>query len=263
MIMNMRVLIFVACLAIVSCNSKEIVLVDQQSISRVEEMPAMPQPFQVIDFQKMALNFDSIAYNFNETGEFWPLVWIDSSQRNFPQNVVGLYTAMGDVRQGAASNKGMFHESLATMGAVLGASLVGIDKSDQQGLNYVSMLKNYFNKETGWNIMMNNTAPEVAMLGGGYGRDWWYDVYHNVLFYAIWDMYPDEPGFTELARTIADQFYLADSVLNGNYDYSFFDYGKMKPVVNDICKQPDAAAGHAWVLYNAYKKFNDPRYLKG
>jgi hypothetical protein len=30
-----------------------------------------------------------------------------------------------------------------------------------------------------------------------------------------------------------------------------------------ICAQPDAAAGHAWVLYSAYKKFNDPRYLKG
>lgn len=32
---------------------------------------------------------------------------------------------------------------------------------------------------------------------------------------------------------------------------------------NNICAQPDAAAGHAWVLYAAYKKFGDPRYLKG
>ena len=261
--MNVRVLLFAMGLAVVSCKSTEVKLVDQKPISRVEEMPDMPQPFKIIDFQRVALNFDSIVYNFSETGEYWPLVWIDSSQKNFPQNVVGLYTAMGDVRQGPAHNKGMFHESLATMGAVLGASLVGIDKSSQQGLNYVSMLKNYFNKETGWNIMMNNTAPEVAMLGGGYGRDWWYDVYPNVLFYAIWDMYPDEPGFTELARTIAEQFYAADSILNGDYNYSFFDYGKMKPVVNDICRQPDAAAGHAWVLYNAYKKFNEPRYLQG
>jgi hypothetical protein len=125
------------------------------------------------------------------------------------------------------------------------------------------MLKNYFNKETGWNIMMNNTCPEVAMLGGGYGRDWWYDVFPNVLFYAIYDQYPDEPGFTEIARSIADKFYKADSILNGNYNYSFFDYGKMKPMKNQICAQPDAAAGHAWVLYSAYKKFGDSRYLKG
>jgi hypothetical protein len=32
---------------------------------------------------------------------------------------------------------------------------------------------------------------------------------------------------------------------------------------NNICAQPDAAAGHAWVLYAAYKKFGDKKYLKG
>ncbi len=84
---------------------------------------------------------------------------------------------MGDVRQGKNNNNGIFHESLSTIGAVLGASLVGIDKSNQDGKNYVGMLKNYFNSETNWNIIMNNTSPEVAMLGGGYARDWWYDIY--------------------------------------------------------------------------------------
>jgi hypothetical protein len=226
-------------------------------------MPDLPRPFQIIDYKKLALKFDSTVFNFKAIGKFWPLVWTDSSKKNFSQNVVGLYTAIGDVRQGPDHNKGMFHEALATMGATLGATLVGIDKSNSQNRNYVGMLKNYFNKETGWNIMMNNTCPEVAMLGGGYGRDWWYDVFPNVLFYAIYDKYPNEPGFTEIARRIADKFYAADSILNGNYNYSFFDYGKMKPMKSAICSQPDAAAGHAWILYNAYKRFNDPRYLKG
>jgi len=236
--------------------------VNQQKIARVALMPALPKPLQIIDYKKLALRFDSTVYNFNAKGKFWPLVWIDSSKKNFPQNVVGLYTALADVRQGT-NNKGMFHEALATMGAVLGAKLVGIDKTNQNGLNYVGMLKNYFNKETGWDIMMNNTCPEVALLGGGYGRDWWYDVYPNVLFYAIYDEYPNEPGFTEIAKTIAEKFYAADSILNGNYDWSYFDYGKMKPMKNQICAQPDVAAGHAWLLYAAYKKFGDPRYLKG
>jgi len=237
--------------------------VKQQNLQRVDQMPNLPQPFQIIDYKKLALQFDSTVYDFNAKGKFWPLVWMDSSKKNFPQTVVGLYTAVGDVRQGPTNNKGMFHEALATMGATLGATLVGIDKTNRQNLNYVGMLKNYFNKETGWNIMMNNTCPEVALLGGGYGRDWWYDVYPNVLFYAICDQYPNEPGFTEIARRIADKFYAADSILNGNYDYSYFDYGKMKPIKTQICAQPDAAAGHAWVLYAAYKKFGDPRYLKG
>jgi len=237
--------------------------VKQEKLSRIEQMPDLPKPFKIINFKKLALRFDSTVFDFNAKGKFWPLVWWDSSGKNFKQPVVGLYTAIGDVRQGPKNNNGIFHEALATMGAVLGATLVGIDKSNQQNLDYVGMLKNYFNKETGWNIMMNNTCPEVALLGGGYGRDWWYDVYPNVLFYAIYDQYPDEPGFTEIAKSIAEKFYKADSILNGNYDWSYFDYGKMKPMKNQICAQPDVAAGHAYVLYSAYKKFGDAKYLKG
>jgi len=237
--------------------------IKQENIARVDQMPNMPKPFEIIDYKELAVRFDSVVYDFKATGKFWPLVWMDKSQNNYPQDVVGLYTALGDVRQGPAINKGMFHESLATMGATLGASLVGIDKSNQENLNHVSMMKNYFNTDTGWDIMMNNTSPEVALLGGGYGRDWWYDVYPNLLFYAVYDHYPNEPGFDVIARSIAEKFLEADSILNGNYNYSYFDYGKMKPMNNTICAQPDAAAGHAWVLYSAYKKFGDPRYLKG
>ncbi|MEO6814501.1 MAG: hypothetical protein ABI172_11265 [Ginsengibacter sp.] len=261
--MKRNYVIFLICLSFASCTAPHAVSVAQQSLHRVNEMPDLPQPFKIIDYRKLAIEFDSTVYDFNAAGEYWPLVWIDSSKKNFPQYVVGLYTAMGDVRQGPAHNKGMFHEALATMGATLGATLVGINKTNRQNNDYVGMLKNYFNKETGWNIMMNNTCPEVAMLGGGYGRDWWYDVYPNVLFYAIYNKYPDEPGFEEIAKSIANKFYEADSILNGNYDYSYFDYGKMKPMKTAICAQPDAAAGHAWVLYSGYKKFNDPRYLKG
>lgn len=107
------------------------------------------------------------------------------------------------------------------MAAILGASLIGIDKSRQDGFNYVKMIQNYFNSDTGWNIMMNNTCPDVALQGGGYGRDWWYDVLPNALFYAICDLYPDIDGADRIQRSIAEQFYKADSVLSGNYDYSF------------------------------------------
>ncbi|TRX20995.1 hypothetical protein FNW25_16220, partial [Flavobacterium franklandianum] len=129
--------------------------IKQKNIARVDQMPNLPKPFQIIDYKKMAVRFDSTVYDFNAKGKYWPLVWIDKSQNNFPQDVVGLYTAVGDVRQGPSNNKGMFHESLATMGATLGASLVGIDKSNQENRNHVSMMKNYFNTETGWDIMMN------------------------------------------------------------------------------------------------------------
>lgn len=251
---------------VVSCRQQPAIkgiAISQENLARIDSMPDLPKPLHIIDWYDLSKRYDSTVYDFQAKGDYWPLVWMDSTGKNYDQPVVGLYTAMGDARQGSKNNKGMFHESLATMGGVLGATLVGIDKSDQKGINYVGMLKNYFNRETGWNILMNNTAPEVALLGGGYARDWWYDVYPNMLFYAIYDQYPAEKGFEAIARTVAEQFYQADSVLNGNYDWTFFNYATMKPEKNWICAQQDAAAGHAWVLYAAYCKFGEEKYLRG
>lgn len=262
------IIVLIICLFLNSCSkttSKFEVInpVKQESIKRVEDMPNLPKPFKILDFNQLAKDYDTKVFDPNQTGKYWPLVWKDNSKKNFDQETFGIYTAMGDVRQGVENHQGIFHESLATIGSVLGASMVGIDKSNQRGENYVEMLKNYFNSETKWNIIMNNTCPEVAQLGGGYARDWWYDVYPNVLFYAVADFYPKEKDYETILRSVADKFYLADSVLNGNYSYSFFDYSTMEPKKSWICTQEDVAAGHAYVLYSAYQKFKDPKYLEG
>jgi hypothetical protein len=236
--------------------------VEQVTISRISAMPDQPEPFRMLDWYEKAHNFDQYAFNPDLKGEYLPFLWTDNSRRNMPQETFGLYTVIGDVRQGAGGNP-EFHEALNSMGAILGAGLVGIDKTRQNGVNYVKMLQNYFNRENGWNIMMNNTNAKVAMMGGGYGRDWWYDVIPNVLYYGVCDLYPGVPQADSLQRIIANQFYKADSVLNGNYDYSYFDYGAMKGMRNHIPYQQDAAAGHAYVLYCAYRKFGDERYLQG
>ena len=235
----------------------------QKQIERVELMADVPQPYHMLDWRKKAVDFDRMVYNFNAGGDFWPLIWLDDSRKNLDQTTFGIYTAIGDVRQGELKNEGMFHESLNSLGSILGATLVGIDKSSQDGYNYVQMVQNYFNVENDWDIVMNNTCPEVAALGGGYARDWWYDVFPNLLFYGVANFYP-EVGITEkIQHSIAEQFFKADSVLNGNYDFSFFNYAQMKGEKNFITSQEDAAAGHAYVLYCAYQKFGDERYLQG
>ena len=48
---------------------------------------------------------------------------------------LGLYTAIKDIRQGKNANNGEFHESLNSLAAILGAGLVGIDKTNQDGYN--------------------------------------------------------------------------------------------------------------------------------
>ncbi|MDZ4147488.1 MAG: hypothetical protein U1C58_04315 [Flavobacteriaceae bacterium] len=224
-------------------------------------MPSHPNHYKQLDWKNKALLFDSLVFDFTAKEEFLPLIWIDSAS-NKKTPTFGLYTAMGDVRQGYKGNES-FHESLTSLGAILSAGLMGIDKTNQDGYNYVKMIQNYWNTDNGWNIMMNNTSPEVALLGGGYGRDWWYDVYPNVLYYGVSYLFPNVENADNILRNIADKFYEADKILNGNYHYSYFDYGIMQGKQNHIPYQEDAAAGHAYVLLCAYEKFKDEKYLRG
>lgn len=262
--MKHKSLLVLASVALTACSGTADLgaPVEQVAIERVNLMPDMPESYQMIDWKQKARDFDRFVFDWNNSSEVGPLIWLDNARRNVDQETFGLYTAVKDIRQGKDANNGEFHESLNSLAAILGAGLVGIDKTDQDGYNYVKMVQNYFNSDTGWNIVMNNTTSSVGSKGGGYGRDWWYDVLPNALYYAVCDVFPHVEGAEEIQKSIAEQFVKADSVLNGNYDYSYFDYGQMKGGVNHIPLQQDAAGGHAYVLLCAYRKFGDNRYLQ-
>ena len=235
--------------------------VTQRMIPRVDKMPFHPKPYKYRDWKQTALDFDAYVFDFNQKGPFLPLIWLDGMKRNFPDTTFGIYTALGDIRMGAAVNNGENHEALGALGAVLGATMVGIDKSNQSGRNYVRMLRNYFAKDNGWNVIQNFTN-KGAHIGGGYGNDFWYEVHNNVLFYCIADKYNDEKEFDDILLNIADQFYKSDSVMGNNYSYSYFDFKEMKGYKNHIPAQEDVAGGYAFILYSAWIKFKNPKYLK-
>lgn len=226
---------------------------EQTEISRVSEMPSMPAPYKMLDWRQKALDFDNYVFNGGTGPDGNPLIWYYYCYNNVQQETFGIYTALCDSRQGPGVNQNG-HEAVTALPALIGASLLGVDKTTQNGHNYVKMVQNYFNSDNGWNIIMNNVSA-----GGG---DWWYIVFPNVLYYALCDLYPDVDGAEAIQRSIADQFARADEVLAGNYDYSYFDYSKMEGVRNNIPYQQDAAGGHAWVLYAAWKKFGDRNYLE-
>ncbi|MFN5091187.1 MAG: hypothetical protein ACK5F6_14385 [Bacteroidota bacterium] len=235
--------------------------VTQRNIPRVDKMPFHPKPYKFRDWKKTALDFDAYVFDFNQKGPFLPLIWLDGQKRNFPDTTFGIYTALGDIRMGPSVNNGENHEALGALGAVLGATMVGIDKSKQEGINYVRMLRNYFNKDNGWNIIQNFTN-KGAHIGGGYGNDFWYEVHNNVLFYSVADKYRDEPEFDEILFQIAEKFYKSDSLMGNSYSYSYFDFKEMKGFKNHIPTQEDVAGGYAFILYSAWVKFKDPKYLK-
>ena len=127
--------------------------------------------------------------------------------------LLGLYTSAWEGRGGPVSHGGEFHEAINTIAAVLGGTLVGIDKSNQHGLNWVSMCRSYFNRANGWNICTNSTTPQPGPNGRQAACEFWYHLYPNVLFFQLASRYPATPGFDELLRTASDQMYRATRVL--------------------------------------------------
>src|SRR5665647_2966337 len=134
----------------------------QIGIPRIEIMPNLPEPYKMLDWHEKAMAFDQVVYDFTLKGNYQPFIWLDDSKHNIPQQTFGLYTVIGDVRQGPGRNT-EYHEALCSLGSIMGAGLVGIDKTKQNGFNFVKMTQNYFNSDNDWNIVMNNTNPKVAL----------------------------------------------------------------------------------------------------
>jgi len=87
---------------------KHLNLFAQTSLLRIDQMPELPQPLKIIDWKKKALQFDSLVYNFKNQASYGPLIWIDSSRRKLRQYTYGLYTVIGDVRQGQKKTMASF-----------------------------------------------------------------------------------------------------------------------------------------------------------
>src|SRR4051812_35012482 len=106
----------------------------QLAIDRVELMPDKPQPFKLKDFKAVARGYDKLVFDFNAKGEPLPLIWWDDTKINLPIRTFGLPSYVG----GNQKRGGEDHEAITTIGAVLGATVAGIDKSAGDN-NWVEM----------------------------------------------------------------------------------------------------------------------------
>ncbi|HMO38520.1 MAG TPA: T9SS type A sorting domain-containing protein [Saprospiraceae bacterium] len=231
--------------------------VAQIAVPRIERMPNEPTPYNVRDWREVALQYDAFVYDLGKTGQHLPLSYLNDRGLNYPQ-----YPSFGLVTYvGTFSPQG--NEAINVLPSLVGASLVGVDKTTQHGRNWVRMSQDFFNKNNGHFIYLNN-------ISGGSGGDWWYDLMPNLFFYQLYDLYPDAGGEAGFQFTsIANRFAQAVRALGGSdtpwskafMDYRAFDFLSMQP--NPIgVKQPEAAGAYAWVLYHAYKKTGNPEYLK-
>ncbi|MBL7068151.1 MAG: laminin G, partial [Candidatus Marinimicrobia bacterium] len=97
---------------------------EQINIGRVEQMPNLPSPYLMRDWKQVALGYDDLVFDLNRTGQYLPLIWINTNTINYPNhNSFGLHTVVGTPSPSNA-------EAINVLPAVISATLVGIDKRD-------------------------------------------------------------------------------------------------------------------------------------
>ncbi len=250
-IKNVFLLVFVLTTLHLAAQSGQI------AVPRIELMPNQPTPYNVRDWRQVALRYDSFVYDVSKTGQYLPLVVVRPSGFNYPQNKsFGLHTYVGTT----SPQNG---EAINVLPSLVSASLAGIDKTNQYGQNWVLMSQDYFNKNNGELIYLNN--PNTSS-----GNDWWYDMMPNVFFYQLYDLYPNVGGDAVFQfHSVADRFAEAVRAMGGSdapWQKPYMNYRawnfKTKQANTTSVPEPEAAGAYAWVLYNAYHKTGNPEYLK-
>jgi len=164
---------------------------------------------------------------------------------------------------GAASHPNQA-EGINIMPAIVGASLTGIDKSNQNGTNWVAKTKDFFNLKNGQNVYLNDYSTTS-------GDDWWYDVMPNVYFYQLRYLYPTTtPEYASQFTTVANQWLSCVNKLGGtttpwtlpNMNYRAFNLGTGLPLNNSV-PEPESAGSIGWLLYNAYHETGNRKYFEG
>jgi len=226
---------------------------------KIAAMPINQVSGVLIDWKARAKLTYALLFDFNAKGPHLPVVWQDTERRNYNFDMFALPAYLGDYRQNP-EHMGS-HESLSGLGAVLGASLAGMNMRDYQGRDFVKECLGYHQQNRVAKILFNQTADS------GSESSFWYMIYPNISFFAINSLYPDEPQFDAVSKDIANEFVqMLDHLktIEGKFSFEFAGYNFLnKEGVYGGHREPDAAAGVAWVLYMAYLRFGDKKYLDG
>ncbi len=227
--------------------------------AKIAGMPINQSTGVLIDWKARAQATYDVLFDFHAKGPNLPVIWLDTEKRNYNFDMFALPAYLGDYRQNP-QHQGS-HESLSGIGAVLGASLTGMDMRSYQGRDFVTEILGYHQQNGIAKVLLNQTEDS------GSESSFWYMIYPNIAFYAVNSLYPSEPIFDGVSREIADQFLEMITHLksiDGKLSFEFAGYSFLKKEgVDGSWKEPDSAAGVAWIFYMAYFRFQDKKYLDG
>lgn len=251
MFLRIKKLSIVNLILFINCFSQQI------NINRIEQMPNIPLPYEMRDWKTVARGYDSLIYNLNVSGEYLPLIFLNNSSSNYPGQIsFGLHSYVG-------TNSPNNSEAINVLPSIVSAALVGIDKRNQNGFDWVKMSREYFNKRPEMNVYKNSPRDDTY-------DDWWYETMPNVFFYQLYSLYPDVEDYDYQFRIIADRFLEVAKLSGGsttpwkypNFNYRGWDFINKKPYKIGV-EEPEAAGAIAYILYNAYVTTGEKKYLIG
>lgn len=230
--------------------------ITQIPITVVENMPNIPAPYKMKNWKQIGIKQDALLYDFNAKGALLPLIWWDDSHLNTPMRSFGLPSYVGSLKPRGGNQ----YESLPVMGSLLSASLLGIDKSNVNGIDFVEMTKHFYNTANGLNLIMNKGDLKM-------GNTFWYEIWPGMAFSMLVDQYPAKKDMATIMQANATHWLEVIDGLSVNRrfpDFNFTSYSleQKKGVYNGVWHEPDAAAGLAWLEFAAWKNSQDSKYLK-
>lgn len=223
-------------------------MTEQKEVGRIARYDSeVPPNYEWFDYRKTALGFDQLLFGEQPEGMYFPLTWQDETN--------GTYAFAAYVGDGRSGNDGS-EEAVATIAAILSGTLLGVDKTNQNGVNYVEQLHAYFSEEEG--VVLNNpgaTSKNSSM---------WYMLYPAILFTKVSAYYPEESQIREDALSCVEKWYEACEIMKetGTFDYTGFDFTAMQPWENGIWKEPDCAAGIAVLMQLGYEMTGKTEYVQ-
>jgi autotransporter-associated beta strand protein len=233
----------------------------QVVVSQIAAMPYIPVAYQYENYTAVAQGFDSTVFNpVAQSSYEYPTFWF----QNDPENGISQGFGMPSYIRQTQSSEGN-GEAITQIGAVLGASLVGIDKQSQTLSNgntydFVQMASRFYDSGSGANLVLNNIGSQ------GTGQ-FWYDQLPQIMFDGLISQYyssyatgsAGQERLDTIMNTGAAEMHTMIDVLAGgsttatpNFNYAGFNYVTQTPITNTSETQPDGAGGAAYEQYVAY-----------
>jgi len=221
----------------------------QMPLKGVQDYPSLPQPYHMLDWQDMTLKFIDLVTDENAEGQYFPLIsWNPEGYRGVDRSFAFASYVGRDMTLGGG-------ESVTLFSMLLSATLMGLDMRDYKGEDFLDTTEVYYTHSIG--TYFNNPGS----MGG---QTFWYELFPAMLHTMLVTQYPDEALMKRRDKNSADAWYDACVNLGGadlDFDCVSYDFITKQKVIGRW-KEPDAAAGIAFIEYMNYILHGDEKYLE-